>query len=126
MVDYCRAGGLAVAVDELNDFGRQPCLEHDLDERVTSMRDVFGGFEDARVSAEERGKHLPRRDGHRKVERRNDAGDTDRSTKAHRPLVPHLTRHGVTEEPTSFRRGVVRGVDAFLYVAARLGERLSH
>ena len=74
----------------------------------------------------QRRKHLPRRDRHREVERRDDARHADRATEAHRPLVAQLARHGVAEQPASFGRRVVRRVDAFLDVAARLGERLAH
>ena len=73
MVHDRRAGRLAEAVHELNHFGRQSRLEHDLDEHVPGVRNVFGRLEDARVSAEQRREHLPRRNGHRKVERRDDA-----------------------------------------------------
>ena len=41
-------------------------------------------------------------------------------------LFAHLARHGVAEQPAPLGRGVVRRVDPFLHVAARLGERLAH
>ena len=53
--------------------GGKAGLEQDLDEHVSGVRHVFGGLEDARVSAEQRREHLPRRNRHREVERRDDA-----------------------------------------------------
>src|SRR6186997_3321595 len=90
------------------------------------MRHVLGWLEDHRVSAEQRRKHLPRRDGHGEVERRHQATYADGTPEAHRPLRLQLTRHGVAKEAASFSGGVVRRVDAFLYVPARLLEWLPH
>ena len=98
MVHDRRADRLADAVHELNHLGRQSRLEQDLDEHVPGVRHVFGRLEDARVSAEQRRKHLPGRNRHRKVERRDDAADADRPAEAHRPLVPQLARHRVAEQ----------------------------
>ena len=93
---------------------------------VAGVRHVLGRLEDDRVSAEQRREHLPRGDRHREVERRDEPADADRPAEAHRPLVPQLARHRVPEQPAPLGRGVVRGVDAFLHVAARLRERLAH
>ena len=41
-------------------------------------------------------------------------------------LLAQLARHRVAEQAASFGGRVVRRVDAFLHVAARLGERLAH
>ena len=114
------------AVHELNDFGRQPRLEESLDEHRTGMWDILRGLEDARITTEQRWKHLPRRNRHRKVERRDDAANPNRTSVAHRPLVAHLARHGVAEQTAPLGCGVVRRVDPLLDVAARLGEWLPH
>ena len=90
------------------------------------MRDVFGRIEDHRIPADERRKHLPRWNRHRKIERADQSGDSDRAAIAHRPLVSQLARHSVSKEPASFTRRVIRGVDSFLDVAARFGEGLAH
>ena len=52
MLDDRRADVLAEAVHELDHLGRQPRLEHDLDEHVPGVRHVLGRLEDARVSAD--------------------------------------------------------------------------
>ncbi len=126
VLDDCLPHRLADAMDELDHLRWQTRLEEDLDEHRSGVRHVLGRLEDARVPAHERGKHLPRRNRERKIERCDDPGDADRPAKAHRPLVPQLRRHGVAEETAPFRRRVVRSVDPFLHVAARLGERLAH
>ena len=120
------ADHFAGAVHELDHLGRQPRLEQDLDEHGRRVRHVLGRLEDARVPAHQRREHLPRRDRERKVERRDDAGDADRAAEAHRPLGAQLAGHGVAVQAAPFRRREVRGVDALLHVAARLGERLAH
>src|SRR5206468_9556087 len=73
-----------------------------------------------------RGEHLPRRAREREVERRDESRDTDRPAEAHRPFVAQLRRHRATEQPPALRVGVMRGVDALLYVATRLGQDLPH
>ena len=115
-----------LTVHELHYFRRQTRPEEDLDQEVCSVGDVLGGLEDHRVSAQQRRKHLPRGDRHRKVERRDDAANPNRTSVAHRPLVAHLARHGVAEQATPLGCGVVRRVDPLLDVAARLGEWLPH
>src|ERR1043165_3868915 len=126
MVHNRRARLLARAVHELDDFRRQARFEQNLHERMARVRYVFGGLEHARVSTDEGGKHLPRRNRHREIERRDDAGDADGAAEAHGPLVSQLTWHRVAEETTTLSGRVVSRIDAFLHVAARLGERLSH
>ena len=126
VLDDGRTDVLPDAVQQLDDFRRQPCLEHDLHEHVPRVRDILARLEDARVSAHERRKHLPGRDGERKVERCDDARHTDRATKAHRPLVRQLARHGATGQLPAHRGRVVGRVYALLNVATRLGERLAH
>src|SRR5207249_1029229 len=81
-------------------------------------------LEDHRIPAQERGEHLPRRDREREVERRDESRDTDRPAEAHRPFVAQLRRHRATEQPPALRVGVMRGVDALLDVATRLGQDL--
>ena len=50
----------------------------------------------------------------------------ERLADRHRPLVGQLGRDGVAEHPAAFARHQERDVDAFLDVAARLGEDLAH
>ena len=111
---------------QVDHLGRQSGLEQNLDEHVTGHRHVFGGLEHARVSAHERGKHLPRGDRERKIERCDDPRHADRPAETHRPLVSQLARHGVAEHPAPFGRGIERGVDSLLHITAGFGERLPH
>lgn len=117
---------LADTVHELDHLGREPRLQHDLHQHGPRVGDVLGGLEDARVPAHQRREHLPRRDGHREVERRHDPGHADGAAIAHRPLVAKLAGDRVAEEAAPLDRGVIRRVDPLLYVAARLGQRLPH
>ena len=121
-----RRAGLAIAVHELDDVRRQARLEQNLDEHGRRVRHVLRRLEHARVSADQRREHLPRRDRQRKIERRDDPAHADRAPIAHRPLGAQLARHRVAEQLASHRRRVVRGIDSFLDVASRLGERLPH
>ena len=84
------------------------------------------GLEDDRVAADQRRHHLPARDGDREVPGRDDAGDADRLADAHRPLVGQLGGHRVAEHAAPLAGHQVGDVDAFLDVAARLGEDLAH
>ena len=52
--------------------------------------------------------------------------DAERLADAHRPLVGQLRGHGVAEHPPALAGHEVGDVDAFLDVAARLGEDLAH
>jgi hypothetical protein len=88
MRDDRRADCLACSMHELNDVGRQPRFQQHLDEHRPRMWHVLGGLEHDGVTAQQRRKDLPGGNGERKVEWRDDAGDTDRPTEAHGPLVP--------------------------------------
>ena len=83
-------------------------------------------LEHDRVAGDERRHHLPARDRHREVPGRDDPGHADRLADAHRPLVGQLGRDGVAEHPAALAGHQVGDVDAFLDVAARLGEDLAH
>ena len=83
-------------------------------------------LEDDGVAGDQRRHHLPARDRHREVPGRDDPGDADRLADAHRPLVGQLGRHRVAEHPPALAGHQVGDVDAFLDVAARLGEDLAH
>ncbi len=63
---------------ELDDFWWQPCFEQNLHEQMGGVRHILGRLEDHGVAAEERRKHLPRRNRERKVERRDQSRDADR------------------------------------------------
>src|ERR1019366_3707286 len=90
------------------------------------MRNVLGWFEDHRVAANKSGKHFPGRNRKRKIERTYEAGDSDRPPVAHRPFVAQLAWNRMAEQPASFTCRVISGVNSFLDVAARFGERLPH
>ena len=125
-VIHNRRAHFTIAVDELDHLGRKPRLEQDLHEHMAGVRHIFGGLEHAGVPADQRREHLPRGDCEREVERRDDAGHTDRPTETHRPLGAQLAGHRVPEQATPFGGRVVRRVDAFLHITARLGQRLAH
>ncbi len=124
--DDRRAHRLPDSMHQLDHLRREPRLEHHLHEDRAGVRHILGGLEDAGVSADQCGKHLPGGNRHREVERRHDPRDADRAAKAHRPLVSQFARHRVPEEAAPLDRRVVRGIDPLLHVAPRLGERLPH
>ena len=111
---------------EVDDPGREAGLGHQLDEQRRAMRRVARGLEDDRVAGHEGRHHLPARDRHREVPGRDDPGDADRLADAHRPLVGQLGRDRVAEHPAALAGHQEGDVDAFLDVAARLGEDLAH
>lgn len=90
------------------------------------MGDVLARLENHGVAAQQRRERLPRRNRERKIERRDEPRHTDRPAIAHGPFVREFAGNGVSEQPASLGRGVVRRVDSLLHVASRLGERLSH
>ena len=126
MVHNRRADRLAEPVHELNDLGREAGLEKNFHEHVSGVRHILSRFEHARVPAHERGKHFPRGDRHRKIERRDDPRHADGPAETHRPFVAQFARHRMSEQPAPFAPGIVRRVDSLLHVAACLGERLAH
>src|SRR5947208_3232442 len=75
MAHEWRSHVLAEPVHELDDFRWQASLEQDLHERVSRVRYILGRLEDARVPADEGGKHLPRRDGEAGLRGRHGASD---------------------------------------------------
>src|SRR3954469_14179223 len=117
---------LAAPVDELDHFLRQAGLEQNLDEERTRVRHVFGRLENDGVSAHQSGKHLPGWDSHRKIERTDQARDSDRSPVTHRPLVPQFTGNGFAKQPAPFACCIVGGVYSLLHIPTCLGERLPH
>ena len=90
------------------------------------MRRVRRGLEHDGVAGHERRHHLPARDRHREVPGRDDPGHTERLADAHRPLVGQLRRDRVAGHPPALAGHQVGDVDAFLDVAARLGDDLAH
>src|SRR6185437_12244826 len=126
MLDQRGTRILTVSVYELDHLGRQARLEQQLHQHGYRVRDIFRGLDDHRVSAQQRGEHLPRGDRHGEVERRHQTGDPDRPPKTHCPFVAQLTRHRVAEETAAFGCGVVRRVDALLYVALGFAHGFAH
>ncbi len=66
--------GFLVAVDDVEDAGRQPGLDHQGGQHHRHAGIALGGLQDEGVAAGDRGRELPHRDHRREVERR-DAGD---------------------------------------------------
>ncbi len=117
---------LAAAVDQLHYLRREPRLQEDLHEQRRRVRHVLGRLEDHGVAAHQRREDLPGGDRQGEVERRDDPRHTDGPPIGHGPLAAQLRRHGVAEQPATFRGGIVRGVDALLHVAPRLRQHLAH
>src|SRR2546423_3648632 len=117
---------LPSAVHELDYFGWKSSLEQNLQQQRSGMRDVLGGLEYHRVPANKRGEHLPGRNGHRKIERADQSGDSDRPAVAHRPFIAQLTRYGLSKKTPAFARRVVCRVDSLLNIAPGFSQRLSH
>ena len=116
----------AAAGDQVHGARREAGLGHQLDEQHRAVRRVAGRLEHDRVAGDERRHHLPARDRHREVPGRDDPDDADRLADAHRPLVGQLGRDCVAECAAPLAGHQERDVDAFLDVAARLGEHLAH
>ncbi len=116
----------AGAGHEVDDTGREAGLGHELDDERGAVRRVARRLEDHGVAGDQGGHHLPARDGHREVPGGDDAGHADRLADGHRPLVGQLAGHGVAEHPPALAGHQVRDVDAFLDVAAGLGQDLAH
>ena len=114
------------ARDEVDDAGREAGLGHQLDEERRAVRRVGRRLEDDRVAGHEGRHRLPARDGHREVPGRDDPGHAERLADAHRPLVGELGRDRLAGHPATLAGHQVGDVDAFLDVAARLGEDLAH
>ncbi len=74
----------------------------------------------------ERRDELPRRYRHRKIERRDQATNTDWLANAHCKFIRHLGRCRKAVKSTAFARGVVGAVDRLLHVAASFLDDLAH
>ena len=90
------------------------------------MRRVGRRLEHDRVAGHECRHHLPARDGHREIPGRDDPGHADRLADAHRPLVGQLRGDRLARHPAALTGHQVGDVDAFLDVAAGLGQDLAH
>ena len=126
MVHDRRARRFAVAVHELDHLGRQPGLEQDLDEHVPVCGTSSAGLKTHAFPHSSAGNifHVGIAIGKLNGVMMPATPIGRRKLIAH--LFAQLARHGVAEQPAPFGRRVVRGVDPFLHVAARLGERLAH
>ena len=118
MLDQRLANGFAAAVHQLDDVGREPRLEEDLDQKMDSVGDVFGGLDHHGISAQERREHLPRGDRERKIEWRDEPDHADGAAVAHRPLRSELRRNHVAEEAATFSGRVIGRVDSLLDIAS--------
>ena len=126
VLDEALADRLAAAVDDVEDAGGEAGLLEDLDEALAEHRRVARGLEHDGVSADERGRNLPARDGDGEVPRGDRADNADRLANAHLELVRHLRRRRLAEEAAALAGHVEGHVDGFLDVAARLGANLAH
>ena len=117
---------LAVAVHDVDDAVRHAGLVEELDEALREERRVLGRLQHDGVAAHERRRELPRRNRDREVPRRDRADDADRHAYRHVELVLELGRRRLAPEPPALTGHVVRHVDRFLDVAARLCLHLSH
>jgi hypothetical protein len=116
----------ASAMDDVDDPGRQPRLDQQLNEALAERRRVGRRLENDRVPRDERGQHLPGGDRDREVPRRDHAHDADRHPDAHLELVAELRRGRLAEEPPALAAHVEAHVDCFLDVAAGLREHFPH
>ena len=113
-------------VTRLTTPGGKPGLGHQLDQQRRAVRRVGRRLEHDGIAGDEGGHRLPARDRHREVPGRDDPGDPERLADAHRPLVGQLGGDGVAGHPAALAGHQVGDVDAFLDVAARLGDDLAH
>ena len=120
------AGGGAAAADEVDDAGREARIDERLDEVVDGERRIGSGLDDAGVACDQRGKELPRRNGHGEVPRGDEADHADGHADAHGELVLQLAGGGDAEEAAAFAGYVEGFVNGLLHVAAGFSEHLAH
>ena len=89
-------------------------------------RGVLRGFNHACVAANQRGKKLPRRDGHGEVPRGNHGADTQGVPDRHRKLVWQFRGSGRPKHSPSLAGHVVRRVHSFLNVTAGFFQDFAH
>ena len=116
----------AVATDQVNNAAGGTCLGKYLHEMIGGKRRIFCRLQHDGVSADEGRHHLPRRNGHGKIPRCDHPADADGLPHAHGELVGQFGRRGLAKQPAAFSGHVIRHVDGFLHVPARLGKNLAH
>ena len=117
--------GFLVAVDDIEDAGRQACLDHQLGQQQRHAGVALGGLQDEGVAAGNRGPELPHRDHGREVER-GDAGhhakrlahgiDVDAGAGVVGELALHEVRHAT---------GELDDLDTTLDIALGVGDGLA-
>ncbi|EAU65438.1 hypothetical protein STIAU_2870 [Stigmatella aurantiaca DW4/3-1] len=116
--------GLLAAVEQREDAGRKPRLEHQLAQGARGERHLLGGLEDEGVAHDERGGNHPQRHHGREVER----GDARHHTQG---LAPELARHpaahfhGPARVQVLEREGEVTHLEPLEEPRAGLGHRLA-
>ena len=126
MLQERRAGVGPVAENDVHDAARQAGFVENLHQIVGGERRIFGGLDDHRVAADQRGHRFPRRNRHREIPGRDQSRDADRRAHGHGEFVGQLGRSGLAEQAAAFAGHEVGHVDGFLHVAARFGEDFAH
>ncbi len=126
MVAQRRSDSAASAGHVVDDARREAHFLCALYEVIDRERSEAGRLDHDRVAANERGHHLPGRNGHREVPGGYEAADADGLAHRHRPLVGKLRGGRLAELAAAFACPVQGAIDAFLDVAASLLEYLAH
>ena len=121
-----RARVRPVAAHDIHHAARQSGFGQNLHQVVGRKRRIFGRLDHHGVSADQRRHHLPRRNRHRKIPRRDHPAHADGLPHAHRKFIRQLRRSGLAKQPAPFAGHVIGHVDGFLHVAARLRQDLAH
>ena len=116
----------AIAANDVYDAGRDTGFGENLHEVIRRQWRVFSGLQHDRIAADERRRHFPRRDGHRKVPRRDHCADANGLADAHGKLIGQLRGSCLAEQPPPFARHVIRHINGFLHVAARFRQDFAH
>ncbi len=121
-----RSSAGPIAAHDVHHTRRNPSLSQNLDQVIRRQRRILSGLQHHRIPADQRRRHLPRRDRHRKIPRRNHSAYANRLPHAHRKLIRQLGRSRLAKQPPPFARHVIRHINGFLHVAARLRQNLPH
>src|SRR5579859_6860460 len=90
-------GTSSLAANDIHNTRRNPSLGKDLHEVIGGQRRILGGLQHHRVPADERGRHLPRRNGHRKIPGCDHSADANRLPHAHGEFIRQLRRSRLPE-----------------------------
>ena len=120
------AGAETKACHQVDDAGGNARLLQDLDQVIRGKRRILRGLQHNGVAAYQSGHDLPGRNSHRKIPRRHQPADADRTAYGHTELALQLGRRSLAELPPPFACHIKRHVDGFLHVAAGLFEHLAH